>query len=203
MEDVDHSKFRIEVRDKLNNLVAIGEKGTEQTAKDDKARLEFLLNNTADEGMLLIEHLLLFNKLNKDFLPICVDPACSECTDTDPYSFRVSIVMPGYANRFLDMEFRNYVERVMRDEMPAHLLVKICWADNEKLHELEEAYRDWLDVRADRKDDHDGIILKRLIDAMAEIKSVYPESHLQTCSEEEQRQLFLLNKNSLGTQKSS
>ena len=203
VEDIDHGKFRIEVRDKLNNLVAIGEKNSEQSAKDGKARLEFLLDNTADEGMLLIEHLLLFNKLNKEFLPICVDPTCSECTDTDPYSFRVSIVMPAYANRFLDMEFRNYVERVMREEMPAHLLVKICWADNETLHELEEAYRDWLDVKADRKDDHDGVILKRLMDAMVQIKTVYPESHLQTCSEEEQRQLFLLNKNSLGTQKSS
>jgi hypothetical protein len=111
--------------------------------------------------------------------------------------------MPAYAKRFLDIEFRNYVERVMREEMPAHLLIKICWADNEKLHELEEAYRSWLEVKAGKKEDQDGIILKRLMDAMTQIKTVYPESHLQTCSEDEQRQLFLLNKNSLGTQKSS
>ena len=202
-EDIDHGKFRIEVKDKLNNLVAIGEKNSEQAAKDDKDRLEFLLDNTVEEGMFLIEHLLLFNKLGKDFFPICVDPTCSECSDTDPYSFRVSIIMPAYAKRFLDIEFRNYVERVMREEMPAHLLIKICWADNEKLHELEEAYRSWLEVKAGKKEDQDGIILKRLMDAMTQIKTVYPESHLQTCSEDEQRQLFLLNKNSLGTQKSS
>ncbi len=202
VKDTTDGKFLIELTDKLNALIATGQKGTKISAEADKKRLIELLQNRCEEGMFLIEHLLLLDKNRKEFMPICTDANCTDCNDTDPYSFRVSIVMPAYSNRFLDMDFRNYTERVLREEMPAHLLVKICWANNEQLHELEEAYKDWLLVKANAKEDADSKILKRLIEILTQIKSIYPESQLQTCSDEEERQLFILNKNSLGTQKS-
>jgi hypothetical protein len=201
-DDAD-SKFLIEVRDKLNTLIAAGEKGTKSAAEAGKKRITELLASMTEEGMFLIEHLLLFDKNSNVFMPVCVDPNCSECNDTDPYSFRISIVMPAYASRFRDMEFRSYCEKLMREEMPAHLLVKICWIDNEQLHELEEAYKDWLPVKAGAAEDVDGKKLQRLIEIVKRMKSVYPESELQICGAEEQQQLFILNKNSLGTQKSS
>ena len=86
--------------------------------------------------------------------------------------------------------------------MPAHLLVKICWVSNEQLSELEDAYKEWLPVKAKVKEDPDGKILKHLLDILPKLKSIYPETCLQTCAEDEARQLFVLNKNSLGTQKS-
>ena len=87
--------------------------------------------------------------------------------------------------------------------MPAHLLVKICWVSNEDLHELEESYKDWLQLKAGLKEDTDNNILKRFISILTSLKSIYPESNLQNCNEDKLRQLFVLNKNSLGTQKSS
>jgi hypothetical protein len=202
VKDATDGKFLIELRDKLNALIATGQKGTKTAAEADKKRLTELLENRCEEGMFLIENLLLLDKNKKEFMPICTDPNCTECNDTDPYSFRVSIVMPAYSNRFLDMDFRNYTERVLREEMPAHLLLKVCWVSNEQLLELEEAYKDWLLVKANAKEDADSKILKRLIEILSQIKSIYPESHLQTCSDKEEKQLFILNKNSLGTQKS-
>lgn len=202
VEDPADNKFRIEVKDKLNTLIAVGEKGTKAGAEKDRKKLVQIVTDMADEGFFLIEHLLLFDRELVTFLPICVDTNCEECSETDPYSFRVSIIMPAYAKRFLDMEFRSYIEKTMREEMPAHLLVKICWVSNEQLSELEDAYKDWLPVKAKTKEDTDGKILQRLLDILPKLKSIYPETCMKTCTEDEVKQLFILNKNSLGTQKS-
>ncbi|HEX2630780.1 MAG TPA: hypothetical protein VHM26_17305, partial [Chitinophagaceae bacterium] len=204
VKDNNDGKFAYELRDKLNKLIAIGRKGTENSAKADlKSLLEQRLPVMSDEGIFLVEHLLLYNDNTTDFLPICVDANCAECSDTDPYSFRVSIVMPAYAPRFLNMEFRRYAEKVMREEMPAHLLPKICWVDNEQLSEFEEAWHAWLEVKAGIRNDANDEVLRRFIKVLTGLKTVYPEGYLQDCSSTLEKQLFMLNKNSLGTLKTS
>jgi hypothetical protein len=157
----------------------------------------------SEEGMFLIEHLLLYDDAIKNFMPICVDENCDECSDTDPYSFRISIVMPAYAPRFLNMDFRHYVEKVMREEMPSHLLVKICWISNEQLNEFEGIYNQWLQVKAGQLPDADGAILKKFIEVFISLKSVYPKGALMDCDDEKATRLFMLSKNSLGTLKTS
>jgi uncharacterized protein (DUF849 family) len=62
VEDTADNKFRIEVKDKLNTLIAVGEKGTKAEAEKDRKKLLQVLNNMADEGFFLIEHLLLFDR---------------------------------------------------------------------------------------------------------------------------------------------
>ena len=137
-------------------------------------------------------------------MPICVDENCDECSDTDPYSFRISIIMPAYSPRFFNMDFRHYAERVMREEMPSHLMPKICWISNEQLREFEDIYRQWLKVKAGQLPDPDGAILKRFIEILISLKSVYPEGALMDCADEVAAQrLFMLSKNSLGTIKTS
>ena len=42
----------------------------------------------------------------------------------DPYSYRVSIVLPGYTYRFSNPDFRRYAETVIRQELPAHVIAK-------------------------------------------------------------------------------
>lgn len=197
------NKFFYELRDKLNKLIATGRKGTQDNAKDDLQQLFKLFANMCEEGMFLIEHLLLFDETLSATMPICVDENCDECSDTDPYSFRVSVVMPAYASRFLKMDFRHYTEKVMREEMPSHLMPKICWVNNEQLSEFEDAYHEWLEVKAGITPDGDGVILKKFINILIRLKSVYPEGHLMDCSGEAKKQLFMLDKNSLGTQKTS
>ncbi len=199
----DAGKFHYELRDKVDKLIAASAESFNSKNAANNALKKFieLFAAQSEEGMFLIEHLLLFPDSANQFLPVCADPDCEDCADTDPYSFRISIVLPAYAPRFLNMDFRRYCERVIRFETPAHLFPKICWVNNEQLNELEEAYREWLGVKAGIRTDPDGKILKRLITILTSLKSIYPPSTLQDCSSSEERKLFLLNQHSLGTLK--
>lgn len=195
--------FNYTLNDKLNNVVATGIDASEADAKASMTALLQGINNMSEEGMFLVEHLLLFGDTVKSFLPVCVDENCDECSETDPYSFRVSIVLPAFTPRFMNIDFRMYAELVMREEIPSHLLPKVCWVSNEQLQQFEKAYKEWLDVRAGAKSDEDGSILKDFIGIFTSLRNVYPQTRLADCSNKEERQLFLLNKNSLGTQKTT
>jgi hypothetical protein len=135
------------------------------------------------------------------FLPICVDENCNDCQDKDPYSFRISVVLPAYAARFLNLGFRTYCEQTIRMESPAHLFVKICWVSNEQLVEFQDAYKDWLEVKASNSTDNDNVKLNRFVNIFTALKSIYPVARLEDCKSTEERSLFLLNQNALGTLK--
>ena len=105
------------------------------------------------EGMHVLEHILLRPLVSgvDAFLPIDNEEderAPCPCIE-DPYSFRVSIIMPAWPRRFTDMDFRNYIERKMRLETPAHIYPKICWVSIEQMDLFETALRDWLKAKAD------------------------------------------------------
>jgi len=152
------------------------------------------------EGMILIENLLLRPAADDDpFLPICVDPNCAECADDDPYSYRLHVVLPAYAGRFVSMDFRRFAEEVIREETPAHILPKICWVSREDMARLETAYHDWLASRAGadaaaRKDK-----LAALIKVLFAVRSVYPVGQLRPCDSPEDQPKFILGQAVLGS----
>ncbi len=86
-----------------------------------------------DKRMIVVEHLLLRPKFPGDALyPACTDGACNTCGAEDPYSFRLTFVMPGWLDPFnADLEMRGYADRVIREEVPSHLVAKICWVGND------------------------------------------------------------------------
>jgi len=175
--------------------------------------------NRADEGMFLIEHMLLLPpqvKIINDpsteapelipddeagFMPICVDDGCKDCEDKDPYSFRISIILPAYTPRFLNIAFRQYAERTIRMEAPAHTFVKICWVSNEQLITFENAYKEWLDVKSGKTEDTTNTKLNEFVTILTALRSIYPVARLEDCSSSEERTLFMLNQNALGTLK--
>ena len=61
----------------------------------------------------------------------------------DPYLFRVTVVMPAWPLRFSNMHFRAYLERFIRQRMPAHIYTKICWLDPEQMGRFREKYGIW------------------------------------------------------------
>lgn len=69
---------------------------------------------------------------------------------SDPYSFQISIFLPGWAPRFQDPEFRVIVERTIRQETPAHILPWIYWVGlingtvPQSFVRFEDAYLQWL-----------------------------------------------------------
>lgn len=94
-------------------------------------RLNSLLNIDAATSFVIIEHLLLRPRIpGQVLLPICLDGGCHTCYDNDPYSFRLTFVMPGWLEQNMKIDYRRYAEKTIRQETPAHLLPKICWVDN-------------------------------------------------------------------------
>ncbi|KAA5548439.1 hypothetical protein [Adhaeribacter rhizoryzae] len=91
-----------------------------------------LLGLPPDTQLFLVEHLLLRAQFyGQALLPVCLNPDCATCGEEDPYSFRVTVVLPGWLNLFQNLDYRRFAERLIRLEMPAHLLPKICWVGNE------------------------------------------------------------------------
>jgi len=155
--------------------------------------------NPLTEGMYLIENILLRPGSNADpFLPVCVDPSCTECVDDDPYSYRLHIVLPADAGRFKNMDFRRFVEETIRAEVPAHIVPKICWAESDAIAKLANAYKAWLPVRAGQPFVDAAARLKALIDALYAVKNVYPPNELRPCGDPAP---FVLGSSALGTEK--
>jgi uncharacterized protein len=170
-------------------------------------RLERLLGigeQHPDESLLVIEHLQLLPGTGVDaWMRICVGIDCADCADHDPYSFRLSIVLPALAGRFNHMDFRRYAEQVIRSEVPAHLLPKICWLSHEDYEAVSKAWEQWLQVKAGLHADETTTRLQTLIDLLQSSKSIYPEAKLQDCSATEEKKLLILNQSSLGTKKTT
>src|SRR5690606_36293723 len=115
--------------------------------------ITFLESLPEQEGMYIVEHILLrpdtLNMVNadvvyppeellipdaapEDFMPVCIDPDCNDCGPDDPYSFRVSVVLPGWTKRFSNIDFRRHMEKIIREELPAHILARTCWVGHVK-----------------------------------------------------------------------
>ena len=160
----------------------------------------YLREHYSGEGMHMVELLLLRpTQADDPLLPICRDAGCADCANDDPYSYRLQFVLPAYAGRFSNMAFRQYAESVIRAEVPAHCLPKICWVDSDHMALFEGAYRDWLSL-------HAGVTLadrqaktQAFIDALTQVKNIYPAQTLTDCAAEVERPPFQLGRSALGT----
>ena len=101
------------------------------------------------EGMHIVEHILLrprteasrlmtltnrTDELGKNFI---------YQSDKDPYSFRVTFVLPKEAGRFSNQAFRTFTERLIRMETPAHILVDFKWMTSACGAQFEKMYDVW------------------------------------------------------------
>ena len=123
---------------------------TQERSEQKRNDIIAFLNNLSayEEGMYLVEHILMrpdtYNQASINiedsetkniipdapattFMPSCIDGDCESCGPTDPYSFRVSVILPGWTHRFSNKDFRTYMENIIREEIPAHILARICW----------------------------------------------------------------------------
>ena len=143
-----------------------------------------------EETIFVVEHLLLRPEVGPteaaDWLPACTDPSGAYCAPLDPYSFRVSIVLPGYTARFQDVDYRRYAERMLRLELPAHVLARICWVGHDDLRDFELAYHAWLreQERWARGLSAPALPAARraLLTALNELNTVYQPGTLYSCA---------------------
>ena len=162
------------------------------------------------EGLFAVEHILLrpdrtwlseTSAINY-FMPVSYDEDCEEDCGSDPYSFRVSIILPANAQRFQNFEFRTYIEKLIRLETPAHIQPKICWAGDDDICKFELEYQNWLNVN---QNTNINPTVKQqywetFITMLFNIKSIYPEGNLFDCKLEDQQHIFITGRTNLGTQ---
>jgi len=176
----------------------------------------FMKNVFTEEGMFIVEHMMLRPDVNQTtvnletFLPICTDE-CKSCEPLDPYSYRISIVLPGYTLRFANTDFRNYMEKVIKEELPSHVLAKICWighrkneienpAENELLN-FENSYKTYLFGKTKLNQEQPETELISFINAFSHLSNLYPTGRLFDCSDENENQFekIILGKTNLGS----
>jgi len=167
-----------------------------------ESAIEQLMTHLRDyysgEGMYLIENILLRPLVEGDpFMPVCLNTEC--CADDDPYSYRLHFVLPAYAGRFQNMDFRRFVEETIRTETPAHLLPKICWVDPDDMALVESAWRDCIALLAGAATANRTLKFAALTDALTRVKNVYPAHPLHDCGCDPGQPPFILNRNALGS----
>ncbi len=143
------------------------------------------------------------DELSDGFLPLdacCLDDEGMLCpVGSDPYSFRATVVLPYWPERFRNVSFRNFFERTIRAETPAHIFLRICWVDVCQMRAFEAAYRWWLQTLATPGDDCAATsALNRLIDVLTRLRNVYPEAILRGCDEGGDGSAIILNQTLLG-----
>lgn len=164
--------------------------------------LDFIKYRFTEEGIFLVEHILLRpmkdNAPVTEFLPFCADDCDNSCC-IDPYSFKVTIVLPGYTQRFSNMDFRAFMERLICEEVPAHIIPKICWVGNRKnavpdadndLLRFENAFKSFLEAKTDPSNDS-SLELETFIHAIKELNTIYPKGILADCNNISEQQIVL------------
>ncbi|GGA83737.1 hypothetical protein GCM10011369_27180 [Neiella marina] len=162
--------------------------------------VDYLTVNYSDEGMYLIEHSWLIPKRDDEpQLAIATDDHAIE--SNEPYSYQIHIILPAYGARFASMEFRRYCETVIRSEVPAHIMPRVCWVDKDDMAQIEKAYHDWLAILHGATTTDADDRKQALIDAICALNNVYPQQPLHTCESEDTG--FVLGRTALGTFKES
>ena len=101
-----------------------------------------------NEAFILIENILL--------RPMAGDegqstPILTSSSTKDPYSLRLSFIFPSLPapSKYAGAGFRDFVERTVREESPAHLSVDVRWLAPDEMAVFKAAYAEWLAKRRD------------------------------------------------------
>ena len=104
----------------------------DQTVLRKRIALLLGLEPEMEKNIIIVEHLLLRPRFPGDALmEVCLEKSCPKCGEEDPYSFRLTVIMPGWIAPYdKNVELRRFADRAIHMEMPAHLLGKVCWVSD-------------------------------------------------------------------------
>ncbi|RAW01588.1 hypothetical protein [Pseudochryseolinea flava] len=210
IDEADDFKFYLT----LDNVV-IAEHTTPSATKEEAELLiglivEAIIATYHQEAFHLVEHILLRpiqegmiaeSDVNAGYFGLCkLDEDC-DCPITDHYSFRITIVFPYWTERFRNVTFRTFAERIIRLETPAHILAKICWVDAHDLYHFEQAQENWRSLHCDDFPDRALVddATRELIIRISELTNIYPEGVLHDCEHPTKDAPITLGQSSLGT----
>lgn len=158
-------------------------------------------------GLHLLEHILLRPR-NSTFklFEVCLHNCDCRC-ETDPYTFRATVLLPYDAGHFGNMAYRQYFEEKIREEAPAHIMLKICWLNNHLMWQFELTYKKWIETLAayaseptDNNTQQFKEANNQMLSMLAMLHSEYPQASLHDCAEsKEGSNTVMLGKTVLGT----
>lgn len=138
------------------------------------------------------------------WLPVCLEPDGSFCEPLDPYSYRVSVVLPGYG-RFANVDLRRYAEKVLRSELPAHVLARVCWVSWEQLRDFATACQRWMQHKktaaCSPNSADPAVLTSSLVALIAQLNglhTIYPHGVLHNCDNDEEDTPIVLGRTMLG-----
>ncbi len=130
-------------------------------------------------GLHVYEHSLLVpqNEVNKNNFLYQYTDEDRKTYVADPYSMKITVVMPGWLNIVQDHRFRSIVEHNIREEFPAHIAVKVCWINPLQMMELEEAYEQYMQ-NIDRGDQRYEESLSIFAQKLSKLNNAYHEAYM-------------------------
>jgi hypothetical protein len=182
---------------------------TYNTLAERQAALQLTLDRINTEGIHLIEHILLRPRSEEDrlmrvFIPekdpvqptptqYDIDKAFFDYTmGADPYSFQTTVILPYWARRFRNNDFRAFFENTIRRESPAPVFPYILWIKPQQMQLFEKHFRCWL-MNVGRSD-----CLDKMIGILEDLKNVFIDAYVLDCeSGANNDNIILLNKTPL------
>jgi uncharacterized protein len=230
MRSGDQTNYRIDKEDGLFVILLERADGTSTakinntySSKEDAeaerdAFSRYMKEKQFEEGFFLFEHILLLPdkkdpKADEKFMHICMDSECTKCPPHDPYSLRLTIVLPGWLKRFSNMYYREFAENLIRTEVPAHILARICWIgyDSElatgedepgrpQMAQLQEVYKNWITYKMKNPGEQkNNKYLKDLADTLHNLETIYPQGRLHDCQDDDEQQAsIILGRSTIG-----
>jgi hypothetical protein len=192
--------------------------GGEEIKYLEKLRQFILEQFFSHEGTHLFEHILLrprhkgmFKFLNEAETLVTeniedqlLDPHFQEeceCTLDDPYTCMAHVILPFWAGRFTNRDFRKFLENKLKIAAPAHVFLTICWISPEHMEELELAWKVWQleSLKTTKHPKNLSSALSQLIEILEKVRNVYPSGKLHDCAEDDSlADAIILNYSSLG-----
>ncbi len=167
-------------------------------------------------------------KLQDRLLPIYIpngendivepEEECDDCKMENPYSFIAQVAVAGWPGRFDNIDFRDFFERTLQLESPAHLFLNICWIGYDQMETFERRYKRWIlanlkDTNTNRCEgtQHTCSLQElealeelsnaqnELVEILYDLRNVYPVKTLHDCGEDESTEgAIILNQTALG-----
>lgn len=158
------------------------DKSNDETPKFSLKHSISFFNNSCDGyensfGLHIIDHILFVPKVKDHnlLLRLTENPDSANVIE-NPYSFHTTVLLPGWLSYCKKKSFRDLVEKTIREEMPAHIVSKICWVNPFVMFQIESL----LKIISPNKSEEslkyyldNEITIKHFCDIFNNIESIY------------------------------
>lgn len=165
---------------------------TYTTRTERQAAIQLTIDRINTEGVHLIEHILLRPHFEDDrLMTIKVNDSALTAIDAevvnsdpdffkyiigaDPYSCVTTVILPYWARRFRNNDFRTFFENTIRRESPAHVLPGILWIKPQQMQAFERQFRCWL-MNVGHSDCAD-----KMIEILEQLENVFIDAFAVDC----------------------